>query len=136
MVIKAWIHGYAARKGDKYGAFAVRMTDGAGGELTRSYKLKGATANQAEIRAAQFVLKAITNPTTHSDIRLHTCSHYLATLLEKDSSGGWAKDPKANQQSVDELRNASAGFSLEVVKDSDSPEMVAMKTAAKNRANV
>lgn len=135
MAVNAWIHGYATRKGEKHGAFAVRITDG-DAVLSRSYKLKGATANQAEMRAAQFVLRSINHPQASGDVVIHTCSHYLTSLLEKGDDGAWLKDPKANQGVVEELRSDADRFNLQIVKDSDSPEMAAMKRTARNRASV
>lgn len=67
------------------------------------YKIPG-TMNQAELRAAQFVISG----TPDGDpIELHTSNKYLISMLEY-SKDGWVKNAVKNQEEITELRTAAS----------------------------
>ena len=128
--IDAYVNGFAFRRGERSGAFAALVTDGKQ-VLERSYKVHGATANQAEIRAAQFAMLATVLRKDVTEFRLHTSSHYLAAILEKDAQGKWLNDGKANSKLISELREVAAELPLRVLRDSQSDGIKKVCKAAK-----
>ena len=125
-MIQAFIHGFALRK-TKEGAFSVSMTDGKH-KLDRTYKVAGTTANQAELRAAQFALMAVP---IGSEVELNTSSHYLNTILERGEEGEWLKSPKANAEIIDEIRQIIKDLKVKVVK-SDNEGIQKVKESARS----
>ena len=93
------------------------------------YKIPG-TMNQAELRAAQFV---IAGTPRGEAIELHTSNKYLISMLEY-SEDGWVKNAVKNKEEIEELREAAiAHGNVLLVHDKVTEGMMQARELARSK---
>ena len=111
--------------GKKFGtAFAVILHSGQY-MWQRSFDCGDITANEASLRAVEFGLKSIKAGQRNNNIILVTGNKYVFSMLEKEDSGHWKKNAKANVELIDRIRDTlTSQFSNITIEESSDNDLV------------
>lgn len=93
------------------------------------YQIPG-TMNQAELRAAQFVIMG--TPAGEA-VEIHTSNKYLISMLEY-SENGWVKNAVKNKEEIEELREAATKHgNVLLIMDKVTDGMIAARELARSK---
>lgn len=106
--------------GKSYGtSFAVVLKSGKY-VWQKSFDCGDITANEAALRAAEYALKSVKVQMRKSNVTLITNNKYVCAMLEKEDSGHWKKNAKANADVVARLRETVNNFpKLKILETSE-----------------
>ena len=96
-------------------SFVAVVHDGDQQETYKYKMLEGTTLNVVELTAIKFAALG-----SQGACAITTKNRYIADMLGKDADGNWLKDPKANTELVNEVREVIEQKSALVEFDKDS----------------